>query len=139
MRSVASHALIWPGCRLRLTSPRLIVADPRNADVLGAHEHIWFDDASHTPPPPAEELQPDDPCLITFTSGTSGEPKAVLHGQRYLTGQRLQAEHWLAPDPNQLVIRIDPRPGARLRFLAKKAGADAALIVLGGLARPGRC
>ena len=37
----------------------------------------------------------EDPCLITFTSGTAGEPKAVLHAQRYLDGQRLQATHWL--------------------------------------------
>ena len=31
---------------------------------------LWvpFDDASHTPPPPAE-LAPEDPCLVTFTSG----------------------------------------------------------------------
>ena len=29
------------------------------------------------------------------------------------------------PDPNQLVIRIDPIPGARLRFIAKEAGVDA--------------
>ena len=29
------------------------------------------------------------------------------------------------PDPNQLVIRIDPVPGARLRFIAKQAGVDA--------------
>jgi glucose-6-phosphate 1-dehydrogenase len=29
------------------------------------------------------------------------------------------------PDPNQITIRIDPRPGARIRFLAKKAGKDA--------------
>ena len=28
------------------------------------------------------------------------------------------------PDPNQLMIRIDPTPGARLRFLAKKAGEE---------------
>ena len=28
------------------------------------------------------------------------------------------------PEPNQLVIRIDPKPGARIRFLAKQAGAD---------------
>ena len=34
------------------------------------------------PAPPAAELEPDDPCLVTLTSGTAGEPKAVLHGQR---------------------------------------------------------
>ena len=29
------------------------------------------------------------------------------------------------PDPNQITLRIDPRPGARIRFLAKKAGKEA--------------
>jgi glucose-6-phosphate 1-dehydrogenase len=29
------------------------------------------------------------------------------------------------PEPNQLVIRIDPKPGARIRFLAKRAGEEA--------------
>jgi glucose-6-phosphate 1-dehydrogenase len=29
------------------------------------------------------------------------------------------------PSPNQLVIRIDPRAGARIRFLAKRAGEEA--------------
>jgi glucose-6-phosphate 1-dehydrogenase len=29
------------------------------------------------------------------------------------------------PEPNQLVIRIDPNPGARIRFLAKRAGDEA--------------
>jgi acyl-coenzyme A synthetase/AMP-(fatty) acid ligase len=53
-------------------------------------------------PPPAE-LAPEDPCLITFTSGTAGEPKAVLHGQRYLLGQRLQATHWLGARTGELV------------------------------------
>jgi glucose-6-phosphate 1-dehydrogenase len=28
------------------------------------------------------------------------------------------------PEPNRLTIRIDPDPGARIRFLAKRAGAD---------------
>ena len=48
------------------------------------------------PAQPAE-LGASDPCLITFTSGTSGEPKAVVHAQRYLEGQRTQARHWLDP------------------------------------------
>jgi acyl-coenzyme A synthetase/AMP-(fatty) acid ligase len=54
-------------------------------------------------PVPAVELAPSDPCLITFTSGTAGEPKAVLHAQRYLNGQRLQAEHWLGARAGELV------------------------------------
>jgi len=49
------------------------------------------------------ELAPEDPCLITFTSGTAGEPKGVLHAQRYLDGQRLQAEHWLDARSGDLV------------------------------------
>jgi acyl-coenzyme A synthetase/AMP-(fatty) acid ligase len=89
--------------RLAVARPKLVVCDERNAGELGAADpHV---DVLEIPgaeltagePAPAVELDPGDPCLITFTSGTAGEPKAVLHGQRYLTGQRLQAEHWLAP------------------------------------------
>jgi acyl-coenzyme A synthetase/AMP-(fatty) acid ligase len=54
-------------------------------------------------PAPAAELAPEDPCLIAFTSGTAGEPKAVLHGQRYLLGQRVQATHWLGARAGELV------------------------------------
>jgi acyl-coenzyme A synthetase/AMP-(fatty) acid ligase len=49
------------------------------------------------------ELDAEDPCLITFTSGTAGEPKAVVHAQRYLDGQRVQAEHWLGASAGELV------------------------------------
>ncbi|HET6549487.1 MAG TPA: AMP-binding protein [Solirubrobacter sp.] len=90
--------------RLRIAQPRVVVADPRNAPALQgwSGETLWlpFEPA---PVPEPEDLAPEDPCLITFTSGTSGAPKAVLHGQRYLTGQRLQAEHWLGPRAGELV------------------------------------
>ena len=95
--------------RLDVARPRLVVADERNADALAAAG--WDGPVLWAPwralpereVPPAAELGPLDPCLITFTSGTAGEPKAVLHGQRYLAGQHLQAEHWLAPEPGELV------------------------------------
>jgi acyl-coenzyme A synthetase/AMP-(fatty) acid ligase len=95
--------------RLEVARPALVLADERNRAVLeeaapGVPVLLTGDHAlrSGSPPPPAE-LTSQDPCLITFTSGTSGEPKAVVHAQRYLSGQRVQAEHWLDPRPGDLV------------------------------------
>jgi acetyl-CoA synthetase len=53
-------------------------------------------------PAPAVELSAEDPALIVFTSGTSGEPKPVRHGHRYLAGQSVQAEHWYGARPGDL-------------------------------------
>ncbi len=36
-----------------------------------------------------------DPCLIYFTSGTTGHPKMVLHNQAYPFAHRITAEYWL--------------------------------------------
>ena len=108
--------------RLATASPRVIVCDERNLAELtaagpGGAEVLTVPDASlftaaptggrgsraTTPAPPFAELAASDPCLITFTSGTTGTAKGIVHGQRYLTGQRLQAEHWLAPRPGDRV------------------------------------
>jgi acyl-coenzyme A synthetase/AMP-(fatty) acid ligase len=90
--------------RLEVAAPAAVVADPRDHGVLRdagwSGPTLWEDEA---PAPPPARLAPEDLCLITFTSGTAGEPKAVLHGQRYLAGQRLQADHWLAPARGSLV------------------------------------
>ena len=53
---------------------------------------------------PAEiaDLDPEDPAVIIFTSGTTGEPKGVLYPQRYLAGQALQAEHWVGARKGEL-------------------------------------
>jgi acyl-coenzyme A synthetase/AMP-(fatty) acid ligase len=100
--------------RLSAARPRLIVADERNAGELTAAldaesdltcEVILIPDPSllDHEPAPAVELDARDPCLITFTSGTTGEAKGIVHGQRYLPGQLLQASHWLDARPGDLV------------------------------------
>jgi acyl-coenzyme A synthetase/AMP-(fatty) acid ligase len=96
--------------RLDIARPRAIVCDARNraeldaagpnCPVLTVPDEALFAEA---PAPPPVELDDEDPCLVTFTSGTSGEPKAVVHAQRYLAGQRPQAEHWLDARAGELV------------------------------------
>ncbi len=111
--------------RLAAATPRAIVVDARNLAELDAAapdagtEIVVIPDpelfaeprsgggvsgrkATHTEVAPVD-LAPTDPCLITFTSGTTGTAKGVVHGQRYLAGQALQAEHWLAPAAGDLV------------------------------------
>ena len=87
--------------RLASAEARAVVCDERNLETV---EAAGFDgrlfvipDESlfYAPHAPVRELAPDDVALIAFTSGTSGEPKLVRHGQRYLFGQGVQAEHWL--------------------------------------------
>jgi acetyl-CoA synthetase len=95
--------------RLAVARPSVIIADERNRAeledagpdcrvLLVPDEGLFAAEAAR-----AVELAEQDPCLITFTSGTSGEPKAVLHGQRYLSGQSLQTVHWLGAREGELV------------------------------------
>jgi acyl-coenzyme A synthetase/AMP-(fatty) acid ligase len=96
--------------RLDVLAPTLVIADERNREELElaapACPVIWVPDDAlwrSGDPAPAVELDPSDPCLMTFTSGTSGTPRAVLHLQRYLAGQAVQAEHWMGVKAGDVV------------------------------------
>jgi acetyl-CoA synthetase len=106
--------------RMEATRPRVVLADPRNRDALEAALAMLpaerrptvlepslgalgraAAEATATPLPRAD-LDPEAPALITFTSGTSGPPKAVVHAQRYVTGQEVQATHWFGAERGRL-------------------------------------
>ena len=101
--------------RVAVARPKLVLCDERNAETVRAaapavelfsvceKNSTTSDWGAGLAPAPVAQLAPEDPLLITFTSGSTGEAKAVLHGQRYLSGQRAQAQHWLGAREGDLV------------------------------------
>jgi acetyl-CoA synthetase len=89
------------------------------------------EDRPQETPPPVAQLDPDDPAVIIFTSGTTGDPKGVVYPQRYLLGQALQAEHWVGARPGDLAW-CTAAPGwsksTRNAFVAPWLGGAAAMI-----------
>ncbi|MDT4919398.1 MAG: acetyl-CoA synthetase [Pseudonocardiales bacterium] len=96
--------------RLARARPALIVCDERNRRALDAAEPAAAvltvpDDSllARREPPPFAELADEDPAVVLFTSGTTGQPKLVTHAHRWLSGQLLQAEHWVGALPGELM------------------------------------
>ena len=98
--------------RVRAASPVLCVGeegllgelpDGVSAMTMAEVALVMDEERPQEPPAQAADLAPDDGALIVFTSGTSGEPRGALHAQRYLPGQRTQAEHWLGAREGELV------------------------------------
>ena len=94
--------------RMDAVEPAFVIADERNTETVRAAGFagrvLTVPDPRHLDarPAPAAELAAGDPALIVFTSGTSGEPKPIRHGQGYLTGQAVQAEHWFGAREGEL-------------------------------------
>ena len=46
----------------------------------------------------------EDPAYLIYTSGTSGKPKGVLHGQRAIWGRRPMYQGWYGIRPDDVVL-----------------------------------
>ncbi|SMH56054.1 class I adenylate-forming enzyme family protein [Maritimibacter sp. HL-12] len=92
-------ALIDP--RLIVAGPAIALPDPLPCPVLSEAE--VHDLAAHTP---AEAVMgdPDRPAYAVFTSGTSGQPRAVLHAHRAIWARRMMSEGWYGLRPDDRVM-----------------------------------
>ena len=63
---------------------------------------VLDEDRPQETPAAVEAMEPEDPALIVFTSGTTGDPRGVVHPYRYLFGQEIQATHWFGSRPGEL-------------------------------------
>ncbi|MEM7338842.1 MAG: AMP-binding protein [Actinomycetota bacterium] len=77
--------------------------------VVGADGDGWVDldaarAAASTTAPDSEPTRSDDPLLIYFTSGTTGNPKMVLHTQAsYGMGHQITARYWQDLGPGDVI------------------------------------
>jgi acyl-coenzyme A synthetase/AMP-(fatty) acid ligase len=126
--------------RTAAANPKLAIGDERYLGELPAGiphmtlrelADVLDEDLPQEAPVEPVDLGPDDPAVLIFTSGTTGEPRGVLYPQRYLAGQRLQAEHWFGSRDGELAwctAATGWSKSARNAFIAPWLTGAAALL-----------
>ena len=94
--------------RVRHSGARLLLADERCLQEIEAMSEpcdvVYLEEALlGEPDGTTAGTSADDPAFILYTSGTTKDPKGVVHTHRYTWAKRAQAERWLDARPGEVV------------------------------------
>jgi acyl-coenzyme A synthetase/AMP-(fatty) acid ligase len=94
--------------RVRHSGARLLLADARCRDEVEAMTQpcdvVYVGEAVLGEPDAATaDTAADDPAFILYTSGTTKDPKGVVHTHHYTWGKRAQAARWVDARPGDVV------------------------------------
>jgi acetyl-CoA synthetase len=92
------------GPKLCVGEAELLASLPAGVPTMDIGEvaTVLDEDRPQETPAAIEAMDPEDPALIVFTSGTTGDPRGVVHAYRYLFGQSIQAESWFGSRRGEL-------------------------------------
>jgi acyl-coenzyme A synthetase/AMP-(fatty) acid ligase len=94
--------------RVRHSGARLLLADAHTrgeVEAMSEQCEVVYLDESRLPEPDlaTAETAGGDPAFILYTSGTTKDPKGVVHTHRYTWAKRAQAERWVDAKPGEVV------------------------------------
>jgi len=90
------------GAKWMIHAPNLYVCKRADCALIDQDEIIDF--LHHETSAPYAQTVSEDPAFLIYTSGTTNQPKGVLHAQRVILGRIPMREGWHDMEPNDRVL-----------------------------------